>query len=325
MNRIPFCTVILAMAIFSIPSPPAFTQQLDSTEIIGGQGGSSFSDSKLLPEARVQEVLIRSGELVDSVQMVYVIPSTGRTVTGQQHGGSGGRLNTWRLDSDEYIIGLSGRYGNYLDSVRIHTNKRTSPLFGGSGGNREYRIEVPAGNQAVGFTGRAGKYLDAIGLLFTPILYTQISETTISGGRGGSPFSDREIPLGSRISQIRVRAGNNIDSIQAIYVLPNGRMLEGVRHGGEGGNSQTFHLDAGEYIIGLSGRYGNYIDSLRLHTNKRTSPLFGGRGGNRDFRIDIPAGYEAIGFTGRAGDYLDAIGLTYVRPEALPRRTPWRR
>jgi hypothetical protein len=54
------------------------------------------------------------------------------------------------------------------------------------------------------------------------------------------------------------------------------------------------------------------VDSFRIHTNRRTSQVFGGRGGDRDFRIDVPDGNRATGFTGRSGEYVDAIGLTYV-------------
>ncbi len=311
MHRSFICTlVLLAAASFGI-NPSGFAQQSMVTSVAGGQGGRPFSDTDIPSGARVLEVHVFAADWIDAVEMVYA-SQDGRVLTGPRRGGLGGQSYVFRLDSDEYIVGLSGRYGEYIDSLRIHTNKRTSPLFGGSGGSRDYRIDVAPGNQAVGFTGRAGQYLDAIGLIFAPITMRQVRQTTTAGGRGGSAFSDRDIPLGARISAVRVSSGNNIDAIQAVYTLRNGSVLEGPVHGGGGGRSTIFRLDQDEYIIGITGRYGIYIDSLSIRTNKRTSQVFGGRGGDRDFKIDVPAGCLGTGFAGRSAEYLDAVGLTYA-------------
>jgi len=344
MFRVSFRGLIIAVVLLSCAIPLVLSQQLMTTEILGGSGGNRFSDSQPSAGARVIGVRIHSAEIVDSVQMVYAL-SDGRTIVGPRHGGSGGRENVFRLDADEYIIGLAGRYGDTIDSLSIHTNKRVSQPFGGRGGDRDLRIEVPAGNQAVGFAGQAGDYLDAIGLTYTAVRaqrrggffsgmpaprtpaqrpgsgggYTgapsdlrQIAQTSIAGGGGGSGFSDRDVQAGARISGVRVRAAEWIDSIQALYTLQDGNLVEGPRHGGSGGSENVFRLDQDEYIIGLSGRYGDHIDSLRIHTNKRISQLFGGRGGDREYRIEVPVRNQAVGFAGRAGDYLDAIGLTYA-------------
>jgi len=288
-----------------------FGRQLLSTNVVGGRGGRTFADFQAPADARVSEVRIQSGERIDSVQMVYELPD-GRTVAGTRYGGSGGRLSVFRLDPDEYITGLSGRYGETIDSMRIETNKRSSNLYGGRGGNADYRIDVPSGNYGVGFAGRAGDYLDAIGLICTP-LRAQVSETSTAGGSGGTAFSDPRAPAGASAAEIRVWAGEYVDAVQIVYALTNGQRFEGVRHGGSGGNSYVFRLDPGEYVVGISGRHGKNIDSLRIHTNRRTSQVFGGRGGDRDYRIDVPSGNQGVGFTGRAGNYLDAIGLMYTR------------
>jgi hypothetical protein len=318
MDRSLWCAVILVIEL-AAGTHPGFTQQPALTEILGGPGGSGFSDSELQPGSRILEVHVRSGDHVDSVQMLISFPD-GRTVMSPKRGGSGGRLDIFRMDRGEYITGVSGRYGDYIDSIRIHTNKRTSALFGGPGGNRDFRVEVPGGNQAVGFAGRAGDYLDSVGLIFAPIHTAEVGQTRLAGGRGGSAFLDRDIPPAARIVEVRVQSGDRIDAIQAVYALPDGRYFEAGRYGGSGGQSGIFRLDSDEYITGLSGRCGDSIDSMRIHTNKRTSQLFGGRGGERDFRLDIPPGSQAVGFVGRAGDYVDAIGLTYGE-----RDTWWRR
>jgi hypothetical protein len=315
--------VVIGMAVLVFSGASWGTgQQPALTNVAGGPGGQQFSDLDIPNGATVLEVQVRAGDFVDSVQMVYALPD-GSTQPSLQHGGPSGQLMTFRLDSDEYITGISGRYGDYLDSLSIITNKRTSPAFGGRGGNRDFKIDVPQNNQAVGFAGRSGTYLDAIGLTYLPIFMRQIEQTTSFGGGGGTVFSDREIPMGARISEVRVRFGSYIDSIQAVYTLSDGSILEGNRRGGSGGRSESFRLGSDEYIIGLSGRYGQLIDSLRIHTNRRASQLFGGSGGNRDYKIEVPAGNRGVGFSGRAGEYLDSIGLNFA-PLERQMRNLWR-
>jgi hypothetical protein len=301
-------TVVCILTLFFGLGSLSSGQETTQTSVFGGNGGANFSDTEFQSGVRITEVRVYTGNYIDAVQLGYEFQD-GRTVAGPRRGGPGGRENIFRLDRDEYITGISGRYGNYIDSLTIQTNKRTSPVFGGSGGKRDYRIEVPSGYQAVGFAGRSAKYLDAIGLITAPITLRQ--ETQIFGGRGGSVFSDRDIPAGARISEIRISSANYIDGIQAVYTLRDGRILEGQRHGGTGGRGDVFRLDSDEYVMGISGRYGDYIDSMSIRTNKRTSQTFGGRGGRADYRIDIPQGSIAIGFAGRSAKYLDAIGLTY--------------
>ena len=196
-----------------------------------------------------------------------------------------------------------------------------------------FQIEVPTGSQAVGFTGRSSALIDAIGLTYTPLNRSiggrygeryggrqvaqagtvQYQQTQLYGGSGGNPFSDQDIPASARIGEIRIFSSDRVDSVQMIYVLPDGRTMEGERYGGSGGRQRVFRLDADEYVTGISGRYGDMIHSLRIHTNKKSSPLYGGPGGSRNFSIEVPTGSQAVGFVGRAGQYLDAIGLVHTR------------
>ncbi len=306
-----FVRIIGFWAVFMGMNLSGFAQHPTPTTIAGGPEGIQFADTDIPTGVRVLEVHIFSGDFVDAVQMLYTAPD-GRVLAGPRYGGPGGQQNIFRLDSDEYIVGLSGRYGNYIDALQIRTNKRASSLFGGRGGNQRYNIDIPGGNQAVGFVGRAGEYLDAIGLTFVPLMMRVAGQTAIAGGGGGAAFADLDIPLGARVSEVRVRSGNVIDSIQAVYTLADGRLVEGPIHGGRGGSRSVFYLDSDEYITGFSGRSGDYIDSLTIQTNKRTSQVFGGRGGNKAFNVNVPAGARAVGFAGRSGEYLDAIGLTYT-------------
>jgi hypothetical protein len=306
----------------------AAAQRMPTTEIVGGSGGSGFSDPEPAPGARVIEVQLRSGDHADSVQLVYML-ADGRAITGPQHGGGGGGLKVFHLDADEYLVGISGRAGAYIDSIRFETNKRTSPTFGGTGGNNDFRIEVPRDAQVISLSGRAGSYLDAIGLNFAPIRTQKVSgfgnaqqpgQTNLAGGMGGSPFVDGDVPEDADVAEVRIQSGDVVDSVQMIYSLPNGRSLDRIRHGGGGGNVESFRLRPGEYIIGISGRCGAYVDSMRIQTNMRTSQLFGGGGGDMGYQIEVPQGNQARGFVGRSGEYLDAIGLTFARISDRQRR-----
>ncbi len=309
--------MVLAAALLILP---ARAQTAGVTATAGGSGGTPFSDLDVPQGARVLEVHVYSGRYIDAVQMQYALPD-GRVVTGPRHGGSGGTLSVFRLDSDEAILALSGRYGDYIDSIQIHTSKRTSPLLGGSGGKRDYRVEVPADNQAIGFTGRAGRYLDAVGLTHVPRMTAPLAFTKTAGGTGGSEFADRQIPQGARIAQIRIRAQRYVDSIQAVYALPGGSLYEGPVYGGGGGKLNVLELAEDEFVTGISGRVGDYVDSIVIHTNRRSFPSYGGSGGRQSFRIEVPGGNRVVGFTGRAGRYLDAIGLGYApQASASPKR-----
>lgn len=128
----------------------------------GGHGGHEFSDYLVPADARIKEVHISAGIFVDALQVGYV--QAGAFQSLPRIGGAGGRLHVFVLDDDEYITGISGRSGNYVDSVRIHTNKRVSEAFGGHGGEREFTFVAPAGSEVAGFFGRADWYVDALGL-----------------------------------------------------------------------------------------------------------------------------------------------------------------
>lgn len=322
MNSSYFRIMVLLTVTLSAIGPLALAQRPAATAIYGGQGGTPFPEMEVPRDARILEVNIFAGDWVDAVQITYILPN-GRTLNSPRYGGSGGDRRVFRIDSDEYIVGLSGRYGQYIDSLRIHTNKRNSPLYGGRGGARAYNIEIASGNYAVGFIGRGGNYLDAIGLTYLPLALRGLQQTAIAGGGGGTEFPDSGIPEGARVSAVRVRFGNFIDSVQMIYTLGDGRTFEGPVHGGGSGRVRVFRLGSDEHITGISGRHGDFIDSLVFHTNKRTSPTYGGGGGNRSFRIFVPSGNQAIGFVGRSADYLDAVGLQYTPITTQQRNRQW--
>lgn len=130
-----------------------------------------------------------------------------------------------------------------------------------------------------------------------------------SGGEGGIPVVDYAIPAGARIREVHVTSGWFVDSIRIVYADETGatRSLPGV--GGHGSHEHQFALEADEYLIGVSGRSGKYVDSIVFHTNRRVSPSYGGHGGENSYTFLAPEGSEVAGFFGRADWYIDAIGI----------------
>jgi len=82
----------------------------------------------------------------------------------------------------------------------------------------------------------------------------------------------------------------------------------------------------GEYITKITGKTGKYVNSIRIYTNKKTSPTYGlGKGdwsGGRSFTITAPSGKEIVGFYGRSGKYVDAIGAVIRTNPATQQVTP---
>ena len=144
-----------------------------------------------------------------------------------------------------------------------------------------------------------------VALLCTSAAQAQGFRMGPSGGTGGGLFTDA--PQG-RVTEVRIRHGSWIDSIQIAY--DNRRSS---RHGGGGGRESVFTLQGGEFIKAIYGRYGRFVDSITVVTNRRSSRRFGGPGGVVDYHYEAPDGFEIAGFTGRSGVYLDSIGVVLRR------------
>jgi hypothetical protein len=131
------------------------------------------------------------------------------------------------------------------------------------------------------------------------------------GGGGGRPFCDA-IVFPSQASLIIVRHADEIDALQMVLQTHDGLLHYLGSDGGPGGAEDVFTLDAGEYLIGISGKYGDRIDTIRFITNMKTSQDFGGSGGHTDFAFTATQGYQIVGFFGRSGDRVDAVGVIYA-------------
>ena len=130
-----------------------------------------------------------------------------------------------------------------------------------------------------------------------------------AGGNGGRAFENYEIPEDARLTAVHIFTEWVVNAIQIDFSLPDGTPGGHPPIGGLGGEHHVFYLDDDEYLTGVSGRAGWYIDSICLHTNKRVSPTFGGVGGERDFAFIAPEGFEIGGLFGRSAWYVDSLGV----------------
>ncbi|KAL5496908.1 hypothetical protein EMCRGX_G013281 [Ephydatia muelleri] len=134
------------------------------TQLHGGHGGSAFDHfSSGIQGAKIKAILIRSGKMIDSIQVVYKVPEAGKDETKitDVHGGKGGTEHIFEIDVDhgEFITDVFGRSGRLVDKLWFLTNKgRVLGPVGGDGG-----VMFHESCRLRGFFGRSGKMLDSIG------------------------------------------------------------------------------------------------------------------------------------------------------------------
>lgn len=160
--------VLLGVALFVASNCYGQTYQGPS----GGRGGRPFDHWRESNEARD---IMGVSLLIDNqvIRCISVIYRDRRQTKSGYCDPPPGRLSIdgWKgfsLDADEYIIGISGRYGDRIESLRFYTSKKNSPVYGGSGGTVEFGYTAPSGQKIAAFIGRAGDNLDAIGVLYAP-------------------------------------------------------------------------------------------------------------------------------------------------------------
>ena len=306
-------TVPLVLVLLSVLFSPlsGSAQEVRRLGPAGGNGGSAFAD-----HCTVAGVQVQAGWWVDGIQVLCREPS----IQHPHHGGTGGGTHRFDLQPGERIVAVSGwtvgNSGPHVYGIEIHTDRRSSGMLGNGGDDRgrtPFRFDVPAGWELRGIAGRAdGSALQAIGIdvvrTAPPAPVTQRLGPV--GGGGGAGFEDA-CPAAAVI----VNAGWWIDGIQ--LVCANGRTM--AQRGGTGGGRQTYRVPPGARITGISGRfdgsYGAKVYSIQIHTDRGSSPLFGGGGpdaGQTPYALRVPDGYTFSGFFGRAGDALGAVGIVVV-------------
>jgi hypothetical protein len=99
----------------------------------------------------------------------------------------------------------------------------------------------------------------------------------VGAGHSAMNITQSAIPAGAELTGIAIAHGNWVFSLGAIYTQ-NGQTGASYL-----GNSiqqfDTFQLNAGEYVTGFSGTYGQVINTLVIYTNQRCSQQYGSQPG----------------------------------------------
>lgn len=89
--------------------------------------------------------------------------------------------------------------------------------------------------------------------------------------------------------------------------MMDGSIVDGQKHGGEGGMESSFTLARGEFINRVDVRSGQFVDQLTFYTNKGN--VYGPYGGDGGTLSVIQSSKAIKGFFGRCAALVDAIGV----------------
>jgi hypothetical protein len=129
------------------------------------------------------------------------------------------------------------------------------------------------------------------------------------GGGGGRPFT---LPYASYAYDgfYNIRTGSFVDQVTFRYFYPM-RYTDSV---GRGGGSDRGAHTCSNWMIGIFGRSGSYVDQLGIicgnadHSGRYTIGPWGGNSGDY-FYDECPTGQMVKQVMGRSGDYLDGIQI----------------
>jgi hypothetical protein len=204
-------------------------------------------------------------------------------------------VDVWRKESGDDVF-LYVPTSQYSKSTVLIASGHLCQIitFSADQGDAEIRVNVEGiyeadhHNEFVGFFGWKGDYVDSLGIIYkdvvsgAPIRTSQANDT-----ESGDEFTDPDIPSENRILAINIWAGIYIDALQLIYTDPDDNVTYGTKHGGGGGTLHVFELAENEFITKVSGKYGDYIDSMTIETNLKISPTYGGSGGGPTFEFSL--------------------------------------
>jgi hypothetical protein len=145
----------------------------------GGNGGKIFeSPSEHEEESRLKQISLYCGTyfmhtVVCGIELQYF------GVQKYQIGNCDGSSSTTLiLQPEERIVVMSGRFGSFLDSLTLTTNKNRSIQAGGNGGKSQFTYYAPEGSFINGFHGAAGACTTHFKIQFFP-KYTTHSRTSL--------------------------------------------------------------------------------------------------------------------------------------------------
>lgn len=161
--------LLTMLSVMMLSAAISSAQQLSTLGPSGGPGGTQFTDG-VVGGSWPAEIQVRSGAYIDAVQVLFKSTLTNEMRKGDRHGGDGGKLQTLKLQDDEYIVKILGTYDKFVESLTIVTNKERIFECGTKiKGKAEFFYSTPKGFMIYQFWGRSGVYVDAIGVEISPV------------------------------------------------------------------------------------------------------------------------------------------------------------
>ena len=305
------------------------------TPLYGGNGGKLYS-FKLRKDEYITKIYGTYDRILASI--IIVTNQRSSLTYGNYYAGSHSYIYEAPLGSE--IVGFFGRSGNLIDCLGVYINPFTESCGSGKiydcDGNciDDYRIYNWIGD---GYCDNENSYINLncywfnfdrgdCNKPFQGLQYTHFSSQNSYLGPSGGAIGKREMFViepkdifqMQRIRKIIIRAGKYIDGIQIVYGSKDRELYPGGINyskffGGKGGLEYVFSLDRDEYIVSIYGKYGVFVDSLTIRTNKKTSRKYGGNGGSNSYEYTAPENMEISGFIGYSDKYINALGAV-VRP-----------
>jgi hypothetical protein len=274
-------------------------------------------------------VQVKSGKFVDALRFHYRHTATGAERLTPYIGGGGGGENPEFLfdDPSEHLVGIDVTRSSVIESINLRTNVKESGFFGGGAGAELKRFDTPTkrgGEKAeihafvIGVNGQGNQMVDLTAYYFFPrdTEGEPVGTETrpVAGGCCGQPFSflagSDEVISGLRamtwwIDGFQANAGVRQFKVQYTN-LSNGEVRWTEYSPGFGFTEEPeFLLDvaAGEFLIGIEGKSGHYVDQMTFVTNfGRTYGPFGGFAGGGPFSYQTRhhggLTRKIVGFTG---------------------------
>lgn len=138
-----------------------------TTMAIYGPSGGSGGDSPgfHLLTAPIAKIQVWSGTYVNAIAFT---DTTGNTITFGNTTTASSPPVEIDLEADEHIEQITGRCGQYVDSIIIETlgtrNRAFGP-YGGPGGEISYVYRCNSGQEIIALWGSFGAWIDAIGVV----------------------------------------------------------------------------------------------------------------------------------------------------------------
>ena len=110
---------------------------------------------------------------------------------------------------------------------------------------------------------KSGRLIDSIKITMKDGVESESSGTY--GGNGGG-IKTWNVPEGSEITQVVLRTGSLVDSLQFI----TNKGIESPQFGGNGGDRRLFTVPKGWKLVGIYGKRGRLVDRIGFYIGYTT-------------------------------------------------------